>query len=174
MRTSWLVAFYLGKGLDASGRMISEVLSFDDEQCEHVHDYIQWLFPLKERSAFNSSAPLATVDDIAVFHKNPIAKKRLLRSFARMLEFYGFIMVTNGGIVKVVKSKKFVQKSHNWLTPRNHNFLRITRILKSLVLLGCGKHAAAFLQALERVYKNNPNIVGEESLDYWRNAVCSL
>ena len=49
---SQLVNFYLGDAPDNQGRMIDEILSWKDEQLEDVHDYIQWLFPLKERSAF--------------------------------------------------------------------------------------------------------------------------
>ncbi len=173
MKTSQLIAFYLGKGSDASGRMLDEILSWNDEQFEDVHDYIQWLFPLQERSAFNSSAPLVTIDDIAVFHENSTAREKLSLSFVRLLDFYGFSVVMDSDTIKIEKSEKFEEKARNWLTPYNHNFLRITRILKSLVLLGYSKYAIVFLQALEEVYKDNSQIIGEKTLSYWRNTVCS-
>ena len=173
MKTSRLTAFYLGQGSDASGRMINEILSWNDKKLEGIHDYIQWLFPLQERSAFSGSAPLVTADDVDAFHKNPKAKEKLLLSFARLLDFYGFRVVIHGEIMKIEKSEKFEQKSRNWLTPYNHNFLRITSILKSLVLFGYEKHAKVFLEALEKVYKDNTTVIGEESLIYWQNAVSS-
>ena len=76
-----------------------------------------------------------------------------------------------GGTYQIVKSKDFRQKSRNWLTKYNHNFLRITRILKALVLLGAEKHAKVFLTALEDVYKDNSQVVGQETLRYWRGAI---
>lgn len=173
MRTSQLVVFYLSEGSDSTGRMIDEILSWNDKQLEDVHDYIQWLFPLQERSGFNSSAPLVTADDVAIFHENSMAREKLLLSFARLLDFYGFSVVMDSNVIKIVKSEKFGEKSHNWLTPYNHNFLRITRILKSLVLLGHGKYAILFLQTLEEVYKDNSQIIGEKTLCYWKNAICS-
>lgn len=173
MKTSQLVTFYLGKGLDVSGRMIDDILSWSDEQLEDVHDYIQWLFPLPEKSSYNSSAPLLTEDDVNAFKESPQLRKNLLRSFARLLEFYGFYAIVDCKNRKIIRSDEFEEKSQNWLIHRNHNFLRITRILKSLILLGCSPYAVAFLNALEDVYKASPHIIGEETLDFWRNAVRS-
>lgn len=171
MKISKLVEFYWGKGHDASGRTIGEVLSFSDEQLEDVHDYIQWLFPLQEKSAFNDAAPLVTADDISIFNKNSALREKLLLSFAKLLSFYGFIVVIEkSGKLKITRSEMFAEKARNWLTPYNHNFLRITRILKSLKILGCRKYTEAFLEALEQVYKENTQIVGE-SVGYWRSAV---
>ena len=168
---SQLVQFYLGRGLDNRGRMIDDILSWKNEQLENVHDYIQWLFPLQEGSAFNSSAPVLSEADIATFRNDPKAKQKLLLSLARLIDFYGFMATWEGGTYQIVKSKDFQQKSRNWLTKYNHNFLRITRILKSLVLLGGEKHSRALLTALEEVYKDNPKIIGEETLNYWRDAL---
>ena len=56
--------FLAGKGKDHRSRGIEEILAFDDEHLEGVHDYIQWLFPLPESSAFNTFAPILTFSDI--------------------------------------------------------------------------------------------------------------
>jgi len=168
---SQLVNFYLGDAPDNRGRMIDEVLSWKDEQLEDVHDYIQWLFPLKEKSAFNSSAPVLSKADINTFRSNPRVNQKLLLSLARLIDFYGFMATWEGGTYQIVKSKDFQQKSRNWLTEYNHNFLRITRILKALVLLGAEKHAKVFLIALEDVYKDSSQVIGQETLRYWREAI---
>lgn len=168
---SQLVQFYLGQGPDNQGRMIDEILSWRDEQLEDVHDYIQWLFPLTEKSAFNSSAPVLSEADITTFRSNPKANQKLLLSLARLIDFYGFMATWEGGTYRIVKSKYFQQKSRNWLTKYNHNFLRITRVLKALVLLGAEKHAKVFLTSLEDVYKDNSQVIGQETLRYWREAV---
>ncbi len=168
---SQLVQFYLGQGPDNRGRMIDEILAWGDEEIEDVHDYIQWLFPLREKSAFNSSAPVLSEADIARFRNDAKANQKLLFSLARLIDFYGFMATWEGGNYQIVKSEDFQQKSRNWLTRYNHNFLRITRILKSVVLLGGEKHSKAFLVVLEEVYKDNSKIIGQETLGYWRDAL---
>ena len=61
-----IVRFYRGTGFDARGRSLDEVLAWDDERLEDVHDYIQWLFPLDEPSQFTPHAPLLTAESLAV------------------------------------------------------------------------------------------------------------
>src|SRR5690242_21526611 len=65
-----LLGFYRGTSRDDRGRRIDEIWSFSHEQLEAVHDYIQWLFPLAERSAFNPGAPLLDEETIARFHRS--------------------------------------------------------------------------------------------------------
>jgi hypothetical protein len=83
--------FYLGIGTDGRGRYLKEILHWPDAQLEEVRDYIQWTFPLAERSG--------------------------------------------------------------WITLGNHNHLRITRILKSLLTLGLQEEAVAFYDCLEDIYR---------------------
>jgi Opioid growth factor receptor (OGFr) conserved region len=45
-------------GVDSEGRKLAEIWAWDFEELECAHDYIQWLFPLMEVSAFNPDAPL--------------------------------------------------------------------------------------------------------------------
>jgi hypothetical protein len=53
----------------------------------------------------------------------------------------------------------------------NHNFLRISRMLRSLSLLGLGSYARAFLECLETIYVENPTTVGTTTIGYWRRAI---
>jgi hypothetical protein len=48
-----ILTFYQGQSPDSSGRMIETIWSWDYQKLEYTHDYIQWLFPLKEKSRFN-------------------------------------------------------------------------------------------------------------------------
>jgi hypothetical protein len=52
-----LLRFYAGTGPDDRGRFLREIHQWPDDELEHTHDYIQWLFPLAERSGFNPEAP---------------------------------------------------------------------------------------------------------------------
>src|SRR3954471_23369498 len=86
---SRLTDFYRGFGTDAEGRTLGEVWSFDDDRLKDVHDFIQWLFPLREPSRFNPSAPLLTDADVAEFRSDPELRENLLRSFEVFLAFLG-------------------------------------------------------------------------------------
>ncbi|MFN3593440.1 MAG: opioid growth factor receptor-related protein [Thiobacillaceae bacterium] len=87
MTDSPLIAFYRGSGRDAAGRSLAQILAWDDERLERVHDYIQWLFPLDAPSAFNPLAPVLSPADIAAFRVDPQLRERLRASLRLMLRF---------------------------------------------------------------------------------------
>jgi len=70
----------------------------------------------------------------------------------------------------IVRSNNWKQAFRNWAKRMDHNHLRITRILRSLRILGLQKECDAFFAALQRVY-NDPQInIGERSLEFWERA----
>jgi hypothetical protein len=144
---SAILSFYAGRGTDHAGRTLDDILAWDDWHLEEVHDYIQWLFPLEEPSRANPHAPLLTSEDIAAFRESPELLEALRRSFTRILAFYGLEAIESAGDTLIRRSPDWPIRSRNWVKPSNHNHLRLTRIMKSLSLLGLGEHA----QALSRV-----------------------
>jgi Opioid growth factor receptor (OGFr) conserved region len=50
---------------------------------ERTHDYIQGLFPLKEKSSFNSRAPILDAETIEGIQGRPELRANLGISFAR-------------------------------------------------------------------------------------------
>lgn len=92
-------------------------------------------------------------------------RENLRAAFRRMLRFYGF--ESRDGIGR---AGNFEEQARNWLRPGNHNHLRITRILRSLRLLGLQSEAALFLAELERLYRERPASITAESFRYWRAA----
>ena len=173
-RNNRIVNFYAGFTTDARSRSLRQIQSWSDEELERTHDYIQWLFPLTERSAFNSQAPTVDAETIQEFRARPELRENLRASFVRMLAFFGFSLLEDEPL-RVVPADDFAGQAQNWLTPSNHNHLRITRILKALRLLGLEEEAAAFFRCLEGLYGKEsvtprPRI-SEETLSYWRSAV---
>ena len=162
-----LVAFYRGEQPDDRGRTLAAIQGWDDGRLEAVHDYIQWLFPLPERSAFNPGAPLLGPADIVAFQGSAELRGRLLASLRRMLAFYGLALDEAGEAPLVVPAPDFGQHARHWLRPGNHNLLRLTRILRCLTLLGLPEHARALLACLEELAGE----VGPVTLRYWRDAV---
>lgn len=166
-----LVAFYRGDGRDHRGRLLSHILGFGFDELEFHHDYIQWLFPLPEPSGANADAPLLSKEDIAAFESDESLRKALLKSFYMMLQFYGLVVWEGRPEIKVTRGGRFAERRDVWLTGGNHNFLRISRILRSLTLLGLGAYASAFLKALEDLYTEEASAIGDRTIGYWRRAV---
>jgi hypothetical protein len=162
-----LVRFYRGEAPDDRGRTLVGIWAWDDHTLEEVHDYIQELFPLPERSRFHPRAPVLDEALITTFREDSVLQANLLHSFQRMLAFYGFRL--DEAKWEVVPAENFRERADNWLVPGDHNHLRITRILKCLRTCGLGDYAAAFLKGLLAVV--NPRDVTEETLRYWREAV---
>ncbi|XP_051506669.1 opioid growth factor receptor-like protein 1 isoform X2 [Myxocyprinus asiaticus] len=128
--------FYLNKiPLVPDGIFIEEILTKwrgDYEKLEHNHTYIQWLFPLREQG-LNCYAQELTQDEIKEFQSTREATRRFLLAYTIMLDFFG---------IKLLDKNGNVARAPNWqdrfqhLNESQHNYLRITRILKSLGELG--------------------------------------
>lgn len=147
---SAITSFLEGTSSDHRGRNISEVLNFDNGALEAVHDYIQWLFPLPETSAFNPFAPVLTSSDIEALKRSPRVQESLEKATARMLQFY--------------------RQNTNWLTAVDHNHLRITRIIRSLALLQGKDKARLFHYQILQISELAGRPVAPQALNYWHNA----
>src|SRR3954463_3005118 len=143
MANERLLRFYEGAGTDDRGRRIDEIWRFTNDELETVHDYIQWLFPLAERSAFNHGAPLLDDETIDEFANNETLHRNVEHSLRVMLDFYGLAIAG----AEILRVPTFTERSRNWLRPGNHNFLRLTRMIKSLKLLGHDARATQLLKA---------------------------
>jgi hypothetical protein len=168
-----IVQFYDGRGRDQSGRSLAEILQWDDAALERVHDFIQWLFPLDEPSGANWQAPVLTASDIRAFADDAGLRAALRRSLVRMLAFYGLRLHDDPRQATirptVERADNWVERSRVWLTPMNHNHLRLTRMMKCLALLGLPEHARALRDALLReAALAGPAVVSAVTLQYWR------
>ncbi len=165
---SRLIDFYRGQAPDTEGRRLEAIWTWDEDRLEAVHDFIQWLFPLTEASQFNPDAPLLTAEDIAAFQADPRLRENLRKSFERMLAFFGLALAEGGN---VVEGPNFAARVPDvWAVP-NHNWLRITRILHSLTLLGLAPLANAFFDRLEAMYSSRRFPISDETFRYWSEAV---
>ncbi len=170
---SMIVDFYLERTRDNRGRTLGDILLWDDERLEREHDYIQWLFPGRKPSGFNSAAPILDTETIQAFHEHVELREKLLRSLDRMLAFYGFYRVSNADLSRVQKDATWEQRRRVWLSPSNHNFLRVTRILACLRNLGCRDASAAFFGVLQEMYwSEGDRIISSESFARWKSAHC--
>jgi Opioid growth factor receptor (OGFr) conserved region len=145
-----LHAYLAGVGRDTRGRLAIAVLGFSDEKLENVHDYIQWLFPLPTRSGAQPDAPVLTEAEIRAIQADPRAIATLEEATERMLRFY--------------------RETSGWLSPQDHNHLRITRIIKSLRLLVGPDAARRFHEAIMALHDAAGAPVNPRSLRFWVEA----
>ncbi len=167
-----LPRFFSG-GKDDQGRTFDEILGWDDARLEMVHDYIQWTFPLPEQSGANPWAPVLDSASIAAIRGSAEMQGRLRAAFERMLSFYGFALNDDA----VVEGPRFASASRNWLHAGNHNHLRLTRMLRSLRVLGLEREAAALWEALRSLYERESaaarRTITPQTFAFWQQAATS-
>lgn len=161
-----LVEFYRGEIPNNEGVFLEEILSYSYGQFEVDHAYIQWILPLKERSMFNTDAPLLHDDEIALFKSDPALRSKLSEVVQRMLDYFG--MYFHRGVVNWQEPDP--EHGHKdpkwWLRHFNHNFLRMTRMLTSLRYLGLEDISVAIYNCL----LSCRDMYGKESYEYWTDA----
>lgn len=145
-----IAAFLEGEGPDGRGRTVFDVLAMDNAALERNHDFIQWLFPLREPSRAVPDAPVLTDAEVEAIRHSGMAQIALAAATDRMDAFY--------------------RATHDWLTPNDHNHLRITRIIRSLRLLVGDDQADAFRAAVLARVEATRAPVSARSRGYWTTA----
>ena len=151
-----LITFYLNDGPDSEGRTLAAIWGMTDDELMDTHDVVQWLFPLTEPSHFNPSAPVLTEKQIEAFRADARLKAKLLKSFVRFMQVFGLAYV-DCELIQVAHREIWMHLNHNWL--------RFTRILRSLTILGLPDEALVFFRFLQKKIGN------VQSMSYWRKAV---
>ncbi|KAM3932079.1 opioid growth factor receptor-like protein 1 isoform 2-T2 [Leptodactylus fuscus] len=161
--------FYMNKiQFKPDGVYIEEILNKwkgDYDKLEHNHTYIQWLFPLREQG-LNFYAKELTSYEIEEFKKTKEAIKRFILAYKMMLDFFGLKLADKNGNVS---------RAANWqdrfqhLNESQHNYLRITRILKSLGELGYENFKAPLVKAFleESIVENTIPNMKQSALEYF-------
>ncbi|PNJ86505.1 OGFRL1 isoform 1 [Pongo abelii] len=150
------------------GVYIEEVLSKwkgDYEKLEHNHTYIQWLFPLREQG-LNFYAKELTTYEIEEFKKTKEAIRRFLLAYKMMLEFFGIKLTDKTG--NVARAVNWQERFHH-LNESQHNYLRITRILKSLGELGYESFKSPLVKFIlhEALVENTIPNIKQSALEYF-------
>ena len=114
-------------------------------------------------SNFNENAPILTEEDIALFHSDPKLAENLLASFFRFLKFLGLEHKDD----KVVKAENYDERM--FIYP-NHNWFRISRVLKCMKILGHYKYSLTFFECLEKMHTIEQNVT-ENTFEHWKEAV---
>ena len=143
-----ILEFLEGKGTDAKGRSLDEIIDQDDEFWSHQHDFIQWLFPLNEKSLAVPKSPILANSEIRKIRESSGAQA----SINRNLERY----------------KQFLRNNKKWHSRHDHNHLRITRVLKCLKLLRDVESARQFKYWIASELGDVIDSINERTKQYWR------
>jgi hypothetical protein len=156
-----IVSFYLKESPDSEGRWLEEILEWNNADWEFEHDFIQWLFPTTEESLFNTDAPILTPEHIYVWHADKLLQHNLRKSYERWLSFCGVDRLENGLTLTDFKQNVWARQNHNWW--------RITRVLKSLHVLGLEKEAAEFFEFLTNLRATGKVVIDDKTWGFWSN-----
>jgi hypothetical protein len=168
-----IVSFYSG-GKDDAGRTLAEILGWSDYYLEVTHDFIQWLFPTRQPSGVNPSAPLVTDETVAAFQARADLRERLLAALDRMLAFYGLRRQLDAGEPEITfDPASYPRRSPEWLRPDDHNHLRLTRMMQSLSALGLHGEARALQRCLLNDVYDGPGSahISRDTYEHWLSAV---
>jgi hypothetical protein len=162
-----IIGFYRGRAVNQLGMSIKDVLAMSTDQLETDHHYIQWVFPLPEKSQMVPTSPVLTQSDIDEFRSDDSLRGTMVRVILKMLDFYGLQLTTLG----IGKGSNFDVRAEDWITPKNHNFLRLTRIIRSMKLLGLEDWAKSLYDCLCEVYEEHKGTIGPLTKKFWDEAI---
>ncbi len=146
-----LVNFLNETGPDHQGRYLRDIWNFDDKAIEQTHDFIQWMFPLTEKSMSVPGVPTLYAEDVEAIRASEFARANLEKS---ALWYLGFL-----------------QRNDHWITAYDHNHLRITRVIKSLRLLVSKETAKGFLNSVFDIVGDRVNVVRQDAIGFWKLGV---
>jgi hypothetical protein len=129
---------------------ITDILALEDDELERLHGYVQWIFPMKTLSKAQPGAATQVLtdeairemvnDDLIMFYVDQVTGK--------MLGFWGIRWEERTEALLFVESQERFEEK---LVRRNHNQLRMTRMLAFLSLV----NRTALVQSLKELLENN-------------------
>jgi hypothetical protein len=158
-----IVNFYINQDKNSEGVSLEEILSYSDIKFEACHNFVQWVFPLHEKSLHSKSSPQLSKEDVEILSNSLIAKNNILKALERFVQFLNETKDPLEICYNALPSKK------HWTTEGNHNFLRITRIIRSLRLFGLHKEAKDFYDYVVKIF--NYNNLNKNTIYYWDMAL---
>ena len=146
------IDFLTNKKSDFNGRFLQDIWNYSDIEIEHTHDFIQILFPLNEESsAVFNGVFLDSEEIIKNIKNNEVAKNNIIKSSKWFLSF--------------------LARNSHWRRKHDHNYLRITRIIKSLRLLVSDEEANKFYKSFMQLIDEKLKLrINSTTLYYWENA----
>lgn len=138
--------FLTGDVPDYKGRYFDGILEHSNDWLEKCHDYIQLIFPTDKRSSYSLFAPVVTASEAEELSKDPVIRENMRKAVKRMMDFYA---------------------ETDWITRNNHNYLRISRILRSLRLFHLDAEADKFYEFVTEIADKHSDVITTKTRGYW-------
>jgi len=175
--TEMLLPYFRGTGTDDIGRRLAEVRAWDFDRMEMAHDYVQWMFPTDEMSAFNPGSPILVPEIQLEFQRDPDLRRELALNFERFCQFLGLEMQRTATEVLVTIGPNFEDRRRDCWQPMgfmgNHNWLRVSRVLHCLGLCSMPQEQRALMACLEDMFAKGLCSCGQ-SIPHWRKRAGTL
>ncbi|XP_022096474.1 opioid growth factor receptor-like protein 1 [Acanthaster planci] len=133
---------------------------------EEHHGYIQWLFPIREKG-MNWQSQELQLHEAERICKDKKCCERVIKSYELMLDFWG-MRLKDRRSGEIGRADNWKERFQN-LNRSSHNYLRITRMLKSLGELGHEHLKFPFLKFVlgEAVVEKTLANAQRSCLHYW-------
>lgn len=160
-----IISFYKN-GENKNSYSLEQILKMTNEQLEIYHDFIQTLFPLYRSGVAESF--LLDADSLELFKTDDTVRYNVFRAYKRMLDFYGYDI---GYLNEQLYIKRNRELDNNMGLTSEHNYLRISRMLKFLMLINMKILAFTFLLGICEDLSYNDELLekikNKGSLNMW-------
>ena len=147
---------------DDRGRFAYEYLNFDHDEMEQCHGWVQWAFPIDTHSNYN---PLAPIIDNTFLHteSSNIISAKLLQQFMKFIGLDSYLDFNPQRFFEAIDG------------PYNHNILRISRVLKHLMLTNKQNSAKWLLKSItDHMIKYYTKQFNSNTVAYWYTLVYDI
>jgi hypothetical protein len=160
-----LLKYFSGERVHPGGKTIHESLNMNGPRIGNTGGVIQWLFPLTTPSTHVPRAPTLSPFELKVFRTDPELRELYLVGVNRFLERFGISVHGNSGSIEPDFNTR-----KKWMYPSYHAFMPVTRILRSLKLLGFPDEFATLLKILLLCNKRcGGDRIDRTTLDIWEH-----
>lgn len=162
--------FTLPDAPNRNGFCYNDLFNWDDDTLELKHNYIQWYFPLAVASECNGDAPVLSFHELNALRKDEMVRVRQRMALNRMLKFFSIKRSFLNGLELQMNPRP--EWIHLNPSKTDHNYLRITRIMSSLVLLNNRNLANKLLHCLLAAHNRKAEgLFPHRTIQFWKEAV---
>ncbi|MEO6691425.1 MAG: opioid growth factor receptor-related protein [Saprospiraceae bacterium] len=133
------------------------------------NNYIGWCFPI-----LNQTTNKYNTNIYNDFKKDSFLQERLLHVFLRMTDFYGLHFTHKHKDESNANNYSIsIGNTDHWIESHNHNYIKISRMLRSTNHLGLQGFSYSMFELLDHVYHKDDNkkLIGSKVFDSWYSAV---
>jgi hypothetical protein len=158
-----IVRYFLGERVHPNGKTLHEILNLNASRIGDTSGVIQWIFPLTTPSSHVPGAPTLSPSELQLFRIEPKLRELYIIGVNRFLEQYGIAIHGSSGSIEPDFNIEF-----NWMHPSYHIFMPITRILRSMKLLGFIDEFITLRKLLLICNERSGGKLDKVTLDIWK------